>query len=351
MGEAAVNEATPTEQTAPRRLPILSVSRANRYRACPRSDYFASVVRRVPRRVVDDRRFGTLFHVGLDPWWRALALDPSFLGRSPLEAAIDAVRAAPNSDPYEVAKAEVLLTGYDARWANEGLVVVWLDGEPAVEVDFEGDLRNPQSTGISRTFRRGGKIDAIVRAPNGDVYVMEHKTSSEDIGPGSVYYQRLTLDPQCSMYMNGARDLGLQPAGVIYDVIGKPGLKPLKATPVEQRKYTKATAKEPSRLYSNQREYDETPAEYGARIALAIAEEPHAYYQRAYVVRSAEEEREAAWDLWQTALQIRESAANDVWPRNPKSCEQYRRLCDYFGVCTGQQRIDDDFHFRTKEAS
>jgi hypothetical protein len=327
----------------------LSVSRANRYRACPKSDYYAAVLRRVPRRIDDNRRFGTLFHRGLEAWWRSYAAGPQFAADEPLGHALYAIGAPDAADPFELVKAEVLLRGYDARWLNEGLEVVVVNGVPAVEIAFEGDLRNPQTSGVSRTFRRGGKIDAIVRAPNGEIYVMEHKTSAEDIGPGSVYYQRLTLDPQCSMYMQGARDLGLTPAGVIYDVIGKPGQLPLKATALDARKYTKPTAKEPSRLYANQREHDETPAEYGARIALAIAEDPHAYYQRAYVPRSAEEEREAAWDLWQTSQQMRDSITNDVWPRNPKNCEQYRRLCDYFHVCTKQARIDDDFHYRTKE--
>jgi hypothetical protein len=345
MGEAAViveQPAATDSAPAPRRLPILSVSRANRYRACPRSDYFASVLRRVPRRIDDNRRFGTLFHLGLEAWWRALALDPRFLGSDrPLDIALHIVAQTPDADPFELVKAEVLLRGYDARWLNEGIEVVTVNGVPAVEVPFEGDLRNPQTSGVSRTFRRGGKIDAIVRSPDGQIWVLEHKTSAEDILPGSVYYQRLTLDPQCSMYLQGARDLGFEPAGVIYDVIGKPGQKPLRATPLEARKYLKS---DPTKLYANQRDRDESPAEYGARIAEAIAAAPHEYYQRAYVVRSAEEEREASWDLWQTAQQMRESIANDVWPRNPKNCEQFRRLCDYFGDCTKQQRIADALH-------
>lgn len=339
----------PIAEQQPRRLPVLSVTSANRYRSCPRSYYFANVLRRIPRRVDENRRFGTLLHVGLEAWWRAHAL-----GRlstvTPLDAAFDAMRVSANPDPYELVRAEVLMRGYDARWSAEPLEVVWLDPQTAgVEVEFEGELRNPATSGVSRTFRRGGRIDAIVRAPDGQVYVMEHKSSGEDISAGSEYWQRLTLDLQCSAYMQGARDLGLRPAGVIYDVVGKPDMRPLKATPVESRKYTEATAKEPSRLYAGQRECDETPEEHGARLAERILEAPHKFYQRAYVVRTAQEELESAWSFWATSVQIRESMASGMWPQHEKSCRQYGRLCDYFSVCTKQAMIDDDFVFKTKE--
>lgn len=340
-----MTSAAPDPTAQPRRLPVLSVTSANRYRSCPRSYYFANVLRRIPRYVDENRRFGTLLHVGLEAWWRAYAL-----GRmsviTPLHAALTAMRTSPSPDPCELARAEVLMRGYDARWGTEPLEVVWIDPQTAgVEVEFEGDLRNPMTSGVSRTFRRGGRIDAIVRAPDGQVYVMEHKSSSEDIGPGSEYWQRLTLDLQCSAYMEGARDLGLRPAGVIYDVAGKPDMRPLKATPIESRKYVKATGA----LYANQRERDETPEEHGARLAERILEAPHRYYQRAYVVRTAEEERESAWSLWATSVQIRESMAAGLWPQHDKSCRQYGRLCDYFMVCTKQADINDDFRFKTKE--
>lgn len=347
--------AAPIVEQQPRRLPILSVTSANRYRSCPRAYYFANVQKRIPRYIDENRRFGTLLHVGLEAWWRAYADDHSDrgTGRSgsvPLDAALEAMRSSKTPDPYDLARAEVLMRGYDARWSDEPLEVVYLDSQTAgVEVEFEGDLRNPATSGVSRTFRRGGRIDAIVRRPDGRVYVMEHKSSSEDISKGSEYYQRLLLDLQCSAYMLGARDLGLDPAGVIYDVVRKPDLRPLMATPVEQRKYTKATAKEPSRLYSNQRDHSETPEEHGQRLAAAIAEAPHKFYQRHDVTRSEQNLRESAWSLWGTSLQIRDSMAANVWPQHDKSCKQYGRLCDYFSVCTGQSKIDDDFRFKTKE--
>lgn len=354
-------EAGPGLVKAPRSLPVLSVTRKIRYGSCPRMDYFHSIVRRVLRKKDENLRFGSLFHKGLEAWWRArmdVPTDPDGW----ILSAIDAVRSDTDSDPFDRIKAEILMHGYHTVWSGDDIEVL------GVEVPFEGDLRNPLTSGVSRTFRLGGKIDAIVRAPSGQVWLVEHKTSSEDISDGSIYWQRLTLDSQVSTYMTGARMLGYEPAGCIYDVIGKPSMRPLKATPIESRKYTKPTAKNPvSRLYAGQREFDETPEEYGERLVKHLAGEPEEdaeegaepknknqprydqYFRRAPIVRLQDEQREAEYNMWGVALQIRESMATGIWPRNEKSCEQYRRLCDYFPVCTKQTGIDDDSKYRDKE--
>lgn len=333
----------PIAEQQPRRLPVLSVTSANRYRSCPRCYYFANVLRRVPRRVVGSRRFGSLFHVGLETWWRKLVAKS--LPDDRLDASLASMNDHRGADPYDVAKAGVLMRGYEVVWGNEELEVL------AVEQEFDGELRNPMTGGVSRTFRIGGRMDAIVRRPNGTVWVVEHKTSSEDIGPGTPYRMRLELDPQVSTYLLGARMLGYNPAGVIYDAIKKPSKEPLKATPVEKRKYTKGSAKEPSRLHANQRERDETPEEYADRIAdeLSSANEKESTYQRFEVTLSQEDEYEAAYDVWTTAMQIRESANHRAWPKYTKSCYQYRQWCDYFMVCTKQATIDDEWKFQDKE--
>lgn len=176
--------------------------------------------------------------------------------------------------------------------------------------------------------------------------IMEHKTSSEDIGLGSIFWRKLTLDAQISNYMVGARALGFEPDGVLYDVLRKTSLEPLMATPIESRKYTKPTKTDPvSRLYANQRERDESPEEYRDRVLEDIAKRPDYYYQRGVVVRLEEEERDAAFDAWQTADQIRVSHNENRWPRNVDACSQFNRLCDYWPVCSGEATIDDPMLF------
>jgi PD-(D/E)XK nuclease superfamily len=171
---------------------------------------------------------------------------------------------------------------------------------------------------------------------------LEHKTSSEDISPGSIYWKKLTLDAQISNYMIGTRALGYEPDGILYDVLRKPANDPFTATPLERRTYTKPTKKDPvPHLYATQREVDETPLEYRDRLLALIAEKPDYYYQRGVVVRLEDEERDAAFDTWQVAERIRLSRHSGRWPRNVDSCSQYHRMCDYWEVCTGETTITD----------
>jgi hypothetical protein len=189
-----------------------------------------------------------------------------------------------------------------------------------------------------------GKIDVLVSDSAGRLWIIEHKTSSADIGPGSDYIARLRLDGQVSMYLRAARELGLgEPAGVIYDVLGKVGLRPYKATPVEARKYTQAKIDkktgevlEPSRLYSSQRELDETVDEYSARVTEHIAANPEDYYQRAKVVRLEGEIAEFERELWQLAGTMRDAVRLQVAPRNPDACSRYGSMCSYWPICSGE---------------
>lgn len=319
-----------------RHLPLLTNSQLKTFRRCVREHYLAYDLGYRSLGEAEALRFGSLFHLGLETWWRALwAQQLGTSSSAPLTAAIEAM--APEAlDEYDLVRAGALLQGYDARWCAEELEVL------GVEIEFHAPLINPESGAPSRTFEVAGKLDAIVRKrDDGLVYIVEHKTSSEDIGVGSQYWQRLLLDSQISMYFAGARALGHDVAGCIYDVIGKPRHAPHKATPEEARKYTKQGA-----LYANQRAVDETANEYRERLAAVIAAEPDRFYQRGTVVRLEAEERDAGHDNWQTARSLRESQLAGRYPRNPDGCVRYSRLCQFFGVCTGTASLEDPGMFR-----
>jgi hypothetical protein len=312
-----------------RRLRVVTNSELRTFRRCAREHHHAYRLGYRSRAEAESLRFGSLFHLGLEAWWRA----PQ--GPDQLPTAIDAM--GPHAeDEYDLVRAGVLLQGYDARWRNADLDVL------GVESEFRTALINPATGAPSHTFELGGKIDVIVRdRADGLVYDVEHKTSSEDIGPGSQYWQRLTLDTQVSIYYAGTRALGHDVAGCVYDIIGKPRHAPLRATPDESRKYTRD-----GRLYANQRAEDETPDEYRQRLIEQLCENPERYYQRGTVVRLEEDERDAAADNWNTARAMREAEVAQRYPRNPDSCMRYGRVCSYFGVCTRTASLDDPTLFQ-----
>lgn len=336
---------------------------ASRYAArhqCPRLEHYRYV--RGYRAAERSRalRIGDAFHVALEALWKGWKA-----GRHPAWAfAVDLLRRrAPDFglDDFDVAAIEALLVGYAERWADQDLEVL------AVEEWFEYPLREPDSGLIALDAVVVGKIDAIVRDARGDVYVVEHKTTSTDVSPGSDYWAKLRMDPQVSIYFDGAA--ALEVAGCIYDVVKKPTLRPLVATPVAKRKFTKGKPckpcdgepdknetcevcegtgwREAPRLNAAQREFDESSDEYHDRLIADIAGAPDKYYKRSIVRRLEGEILEARRDLWATAVAIRASQGRHA-PRNPSACHRYGATCAFFEVCSGSADLEGNPRLTTR---
>lgn len=314
-------------------LRVLTNSELRTARSCLRRHHYGYVLRRRPRTVGDALRFGTLWHVGQEAWWKA---EPTPAAR--LTAGVGAMREH-DADPFHLVMAEELLVAYTARWGDE----VWT--AVAVEASFEMPLVNPETGSASRTFRIGGKLDVII-TDGTDVVLMEHKTTASDIEEGSLYWKKVTtLDTQVSTYVAGARAAGFDVSKCIYDVVRKPGIRPLKATPVESRKYTKAGL-----LYANQREHDETPEEYRLRLREDINERPSRYFARGDVVRLEQDTKEHAFDTWQQSRLLKNAELASFAPRNPDACTQFG-ACPYLPVCSGEASIEDETLYRTAETA
>jgi hypothetical protein len=101
------------------------------------------------------------------------------------------------------------------------------------------------------------------------------------------------------------------------------------------------------RLYAGQRDHDESPDEFRARLVEAVAENPVGTYQRAEVVRLESELQEFGFDLWQQGQQIREAQLAGRYPRNPDACIRFGKTCPYFEVCSGAASLDDARLFRS----
>lgn len=306
-------------------LPVLTQSEKRTFSQCPKKHEFAYVQGYRPLDVPEPLHKGRLIDRALKAWHGAES------GQK-LDQAIEALRGL-TVDDYELAYVGAMLRGYDARWCNEEIEII------EVGKKFEVPLVNPETGAASRTYRMAGEIDALAKL-FGEYYIYEEKSTSEDVGPGSTYWKRLVIDPQVSTYIAACKALGYDVHGCLYDVLYKPGLRPLRATPVESRKYTKNGA-----LYANQRDTDETPAEYHDRLIAAISEQPDRYYQRGTVVRTEAEEKDAAWDMWTTARMIADAIKTGRHPRNPDACIRFGRECEYFGVCTNTESLEDTTRF------
>lgn len=363
--------------TAPDSPHLLTHSSMATYRLCKGRWYWSSVLGIRPVLTAIALIFGTRLHTFLEAW---------FLHGWDVAAATLTEEELADLDPYDRAMLRAMCLAYHARWAGERHRWRVLH----VEVKFRAPIVNPQTGRRSRNYDQGGKIDLILlNLETSEVWVVEHKSSGADLGPSSTYWSRLRLDPQLSIYVNGARSLGLDPKGVIYDVVGKPDRSPLKATPESKRKYTQGKGcklcggkagvqgdgmrringiahgpcpacdegwmrGEGPRLHADQREHDEAPGAFGARCFADLMNHDRALIHRREVARLDEAMLGHEYDVWQTAKDanaVRLRAEEGHRPsRNPDACFAFYRTCEFFDVCTGVASIDDPERFTRRGA-
>ena len=306
---------------------LLTHSRMACAKACLRKHQYMYELGLRPARESDALSIGRAIHAGLEVFASAATddFDAAMLGA--LKAATTGYDVIPDSiaDPYEWAIQRViverLVHAYLLRYREDQLDVV------ATECEFELPLINPDTGAESKTFRLAGKIDRVVRQPDGRLAVLETKTTSSSLNDGSDYWPRLRLDSQISIYVHAARQLGFAVETVLYDVIRKPEISPLRATPPEKRKFTKE-----GKLYGNQREADETPDAFAERLSADIASRPDFYFARREIPRLEADLAEAQAEWWQQAQLLRDCHRTGRWFRNTASCLQPYR-CPFTEIC------------------
>lgn len=292
----------------------LTMSAARTWNLCKRKYEIQYILGYSPVKKSDALNFGTEAHTLLERYW---------LGHTPV---------SPSYGPsHDKAKLSALILGYAVRWRDDDIRKYRV---VAAEHEF-----------VTKDGRFAGKIDVIVLSlEDGKLYVVEHKTTSEDISLGSDYWLKLRLDEQVSMYSMAVKEKFPQYefGGVIYDVLKKTKKEPLKATPVEERKYTKKDGK----LYANQRENDEAPNEYFNRIMEDIIADPNAFYQRRIVTRTDAEIEEFKKELVLCQMEsfsytLGTIFGGGLYPRNPSACFIYHSRCPWHDVCCGVDSLDN----------
>lgn len=314
-------------------LPLLTHSSMAAAKSCLRRYQYSYVLG--IRRAHDEQplRMGSAFHLGAE-----LLSVPNVTEEQALAAVQKATAGyeivpdwvqEPLDWSIEAVTVQRLLMGYWLRYQNDGLETV------KAEIEYDLPLVNPETGYPSQTFRLAGKIDRIVKLPDGRLAVLETKTTGGSIQDGADYWERLRLDSQISLYVYAARQLGYDVSTVLYDVVRKPLLDVRRATPQEARKYTKTGA-----LYANQRDRDETPEEYAERLSADLAERPDFYFARREIARLEADIQEAQAEWWQQAQMLRDCTRLGRWFRNTNSClHPYR--CEFAELCFSGARPEE----------
>jgi len=292
----------------------LTSTRLGALRKCPRLHYWRYELGLARIRTATPLRFGSAFHYGLELYNAGLSRELA------VETAGTDYSTCPQwADPIDWAvereTLESLLAGHFWRYQEDDLAF------ESVELCFEVPLVNPDTGAVSRTFCLAGKVDGIVRLPDGRLAVLEYKTAGEDIGPDADYWLRLRCDGQISLYVLAARAMGFDVATVLYGVTRKPTIRLRKG---------------------------ETPEQYGERLLKDIGDRPDYYFQRREIPRLEDELALFRAELWQQAkhlMALRRRAGRLADPaaahfRNVgrMTCGQ----CEFANLCLGGIRVHPD---------
>lgn len=314
---------------------LLTHSSTQTHKACNRRYYLAYILGLRPAHNSDALRLGGAFHIGLEEL-------KANNGPEEAETVIRDLYAGADCPPWlepiefetELETAVAMVRGYHARYHADPICTY-----VAVEQSFSLPILNPETGYPTPNFSNAGKIDGIVRLPDGRLAVAEHKTTSDDITPGSSYWQRLLLDAQISRYFLAARDLGFDVETVVYDVVRKPSIRP-KAVTKADRAWATSNANYHGLPLTSECPERETPKMYGARLAADMAERPEFYFARNEIPRLESDLVEFQRETWITQQQIRDSELKQrhwgasAWPRNTSSCTS-PYPCPYLAICRG----------------
>lgn len=279
----------------------LTQSRMKAFMRCPRLEKLSYREGWRPIETSHALHFGTAWHKLRRAIWEGLPWEP--------------IAAALDVSPVDRVKLVCLAEGYIAHWGLRSDVI-------AVEVEIRTAL--PRSDG-SPMVEIEGAIDAItINRETQRVVIWDGKTTSEDLGDDSNLWARLEMDTQVSMYWALALAEGFEVESWVHDVVRKPKLSPLLATPPDKIKF-----KKDGTPYSNVRLEDETLEAFAQRLREDIAEDPHKYYRRKTIYR-----QEAMIEAHlETADAIAEAIGSGQDYMNTTGCVQAYGRCSMLLAC------------------
>ena len=296
-------------------MQLLTHSRMASARRCLREHYYRYELGIVRYTEAQYFKVGHAIHQALETWHSTKDADKT-------------VAALNLDDAYDQITALVLIDGYIDHTQPLNFEVA--------EQEFHLPLINPESNYPSRTFELAGKIDGLTADA-----VVEHKSTTEDIGPDSDYWLRLRVDPQISLYA-----LASGRNKVLYNVVRKPSIRPKQVPELDadgvkicidditgervknkDGKTWKQSACDGCHLVSR----IETPEEFGERLREDIKSRPDFYYARREIPILDDHLEEFRREVWQQSKLLLECQNSGYWFRNVNkftcgNC-QYAPLC------------------------
>lgn len=299
----------------------------------------------------DVLRIGSMVHEGLDMMAKGVKIETVIDAIANLydEKIIDLPEEYEYKVSIECQTVLCLIQGYHVAWGNSKVKIL------ESEASFNLPIINPAGNPMTK-LRQAGKRDRIGLLPDGRVALMETKTCSEDIGPGSDYRNILAINQQISMYVNAALAEGKHIETTLYDCIRKPDIRPCNVPVLDDDDFKIVLDENNERVYNANEKPRQTastkdgysikvrlmtPQEWAEKLSTHITDNMERYYQRFEVPRMADDLAEFNVELWQIAKDILECRNLGRWYRNTSNCKMWNSLCPYYVLCAGERDLSN----------
>lgn len=309
-------------------------SEVSTFRSCVRKWYYNYILQFKPSKASLPLYIGDVIHQALELFWngRELTIILDFVDHFCDD------NPPPKDEETTITHIKVMLIGYFAKWAEDRKNWDVIEVEKMVGFDFGG-------------FKYRGKVDVVARyKPDNRVYIIEHKTASDDIGSTSdFYWQRLEVDNQITGYQRAViGELGGD-VGIIYDVLKKPTTKGPKLLKSVRQKKNETDEEFEERKMQNRFENTESYPAYFERIQKDYSENLDSHFVRRTVYRNESQREEWESEINQTYKFMKITLANQCFPKNDSMCKGRYGVCEFFPVCAGMDDIESE-NYRKKEA-
>ena len=339
----------------------LSASALRTFKACPiryRNRYVYGIK---PEFDTDLQRIGTNWHECLEELAgggtsAVLAFMEERYSRCPFNK---------TQEMWDVERNKLLYSCYAYDWYykdQENYDVI------STELPFELPLINRRGKEVEDCILNG-RIDKLIRNKNGVPMVMEHKSTSGDVGSDSDFWKGLAMDTQSMLYIYVARRLQLAGAlekfglkasdplicGCMYDAWRKPQIKQKKLSKSDTNKLIKEQSYFDTEFTATQSDNPvrididgvpanfemtvdkkmcvyETPDMYGARLIAAEYETPAKYFGRRELSFTNDQMNAYELELAGIYMNIVYMRKMGTWFTDETSCEE-KFKCDYIGTC------------------
>lgn len=250
------------------------------------------------------------------------------------------IEAGSEKEQYDVEKSRAMALAYHAVYRNDPYVTKAIE-EPFDLPVYDVDKQEPTDK------RYCGIVDAVVEK-DGKLWFADHKTAAR-VSP--VYWNELKTNPQLTHYLLAARQMGLEVAGFLWDVIVKPGISPTVNKDISKKLLTELSQ---GSYCGFPYEWDgetrrETPKMFGIRVLSTMLSNPEKYFDRKPLQRTDKELLEYNRELCTIVKEQDDVRENEqLQYRNLKSCTKFNSMCEYHELCSGTEELEHTHLYREK---